>query len=116
MNWKFWQGFRKEQRSPANVIKLTKPKDLPDRVGIYLITQMHENPDWVWGLKWVVRRKPEQKEIMEFRVFSPSDAAMKNVGIRDFISLESHPEIILFEGLFDKETGIVKIKKTREAA
>ena len=116
MNWKFWQKSGKGGRPQAKVIKLPAPKELPDRVGIHLITQMKEDPDWTWSLKWVVRRKTDELQLMEFKIFNPADAVGKGLVVSDFTSLDKHPEMVLFEGLFDKETGVVKIKKTPKAA
>ena len=116
MNWKFWKKKGGNDTSKPKVIKLPKPKNLPERVRIYLITRLRENPDWIWNLKWVVRHKLGEKNLLEFRIFSPADAMLKSVDVTDFSSLNDHPEMVLFDGLFDKNSGIVQIKKTKKAA
>jgi hypothetical protein len=51
MNWKFWKTDNKNgQRLNRRSSNLPKPKDLPTRVGIYLVTQLKLDPDWVWTL------------------------------------------------------------------
>ena len=112
MNWKFWH---KEQASANSTgtkeIKLAKPKDLPDRVGMHMVTQLKEDPDWVWNLKCVMRPKADEKQAIEVRIFNPADAIRQGAVIKNFNSLDDHPDLILFFGWFNKNTGIVKIEK-----
>ena len=108
MNWKFWKAKNENgQRSS----KLPRPKDLPDRVGMYLVTQLKLDPDWAWSLKGVVRPTKE-KYNFEIRVFDPKEAVISEVVVRDFDSLDNCPELILFEGRFNKNTGWVDIRRT----
>ena len=108
MKWKFWEAKNKNgQRSS----RLPKPKDLPERVGIYLVTQLKLDPDWVWSLKGVMR-PTEEKHIFEIRIFDPKDAVISDLLVTDFNSLDDCPEVILFEGCFNKNTGGVDIKRT----
>jgi hypothetical protein len=111
MNWKFWQKKENEGTLKAKVVKLPKPKELPDRVGIYLITQLHENPDWVWKLSYVARPKHEDKHVLEIRIFDAADAEMREISVSDYNFLDARPELILFNGIFDKSSGTVKISK-----
>jgi hypothetical protein len=37
---------------------------LPDRVGRYLVTQLKEDPDWVWSPKAALRPKAEEKDTL----------------------------------------------------
>ncbi|MFC1857117.1 hypothetical protein ACFL9U_03710 [Thermodesulfobacteriota bacterium] len=80
------------------------------------ITQLRENPDLIWKLKWVVRHKPNEKNLLDFRIFSPSDTMSKNIDVTDYSCLDGHPDIVLFDGLFDKNSGMVQIRKTKKAA
>lgn len=111
MNWKFWQKKASENTFKNKVAKLPKPKELPDQVGLYLVTQLRENPDWVWKLRYVVRPKHEEKHVLEMRIFSPSDADQKGHSVLDYYSLDVYPDLILFTGFFDKKSGTVKISK-----
>jgi hypothetical protein len=117
MNWKFWQKEKHGETSSATKeIKLPKPKDLPDRVGMHLVTQLKEDPDWVWNLKCAMRPKADEKHAFEIRIFNPSDALRQGVAIKSFNSLDDHPDLILFFGWFSKDTGIVKIEKRLQKA
>jgi hypothetical protein len=111
MNWKFWQK-RGNQDAPKNkIVKLPKPKELPDQVGIYLVTQLHEDPDWVWNLRYVSRPKEEEKHILEFKIFNPLEANQKGCSITDYYSLDIYPDLTIFSGFFDKKSGTVSISK-----
>ena len=113
MNWKFWQKEKpNENPSGTKVTKLEKPKDIPQRVGMHLVTKLKEDPDWVWSLKGALRPKADEKNAFEIRIFNPADAARKGVVIANFNSLDPHPDMILFFGSFNKTTGSVQIEKT----
>ena len=95
------------------VEKLAGPKELPFPVGRDIVVQLNKDPDWVWSLKAVVRSNPGGKKVFDVRVFSDNAAAAKKVKVKDYTSLDEHPELILFEGWFDKasnETHIVERK------
>jgi hypothetical protein len=115
-NWKFWETANKnDRRLNLRSAKLPKPKDLPDRIGIHLVTQLKQDPDWVWTLKWVGRPTTE-KHNFEIRIFDPEEAFLSDVIVMDFNSLDGFPELVLFAGCFNKKTGWVDIKKTADKA
>ena len=116
MNWKFWKIDNKNQhRLEQRSSKLPKPKDLPNRVGIYLVRELKLDPDWVWTLKGVVRPMAE-KHNLEIRIFDPKDAVVRDAIVTDFNALDAFPEMILFEGCFNKDSGWVDIKRTADKA
>jgi hypothetical protein len=115
-NWKLWETANKnDRRLNLRSAKLPKPKDLPDRIGIHLVTQLKQDPDWVWTLKGVVRPTTE-KHNFEIRIFDPEEAFLSDIIVTDFNALEDFPELILFEGYFNKNTGWVDIKRTADKA
>ncbi len=113
MNWKFWDKEKQNTKlSGTKEIKLMKPKELPDRVGRYLVTQLKEDPDWVWSLRAALRPKADEKDTFEIRIFNPEDASRKGAAINNFNSLDAHPDMILFTGWYKKNTDFVKVEKT----
>ena len=100
----FWRKGEKPE-----VEKLPGPKDIPELVGRYLITELKQNPDWVWKLKGVVRQRSEGKDAFDFRVFDEAQAAARKVTVKDYTSLDEHPDLILYRGRFDKKSGEVQI-------
>jgi len=98
----------------TKVKKLPGPKDLHTAVGRDLVVNLGKNPDWVWGLKSVERKRPEAAGLYDVRVFSSIDANKNGVKVKDFTTLDAYPELILFEGWLNKElneTQIVDKKK-----
>ena len=112
MDWKFW---RNKQAGPdasnAPKIKMSGPKELPEVIGIYLVTNGKRDPDWVWSLKCLLRRHPDNKSSYDFRIFNPIQMGIETICIKDYTSLDNHPELILFHGSFDKRTNQVELKK-----
>ena len=115
MNWKFWQKVTHPKKSSTtNEVKLMKPRELPERVGMYLVTKLKLDPDWVWGLKCVMRPKADKKSVFEIRIFNPVTAAGKGVSVSNFNTLDQYPDLILFHGSFNKNTGNIDMEKTLE--
>ena len=114
MMWKLWKKVgEREDASKAKVQKLSKPKDIPEPVGRYLIVELRQNPDWVWHLKSVVRPRQEEKDCYDARVFDERKAAQKKVTVKDYTSLDDHPELILYEGWFDRKSMKVQVEEKK---
>jgi len=115
MNWKFWQKANHSKNAfIAKEIKFAKPREIPQRVGIYLVSQLKLDPDWVWNLKCVLRPKADEKNDFDIRVYNPAAAAGKGVTVLNYDSLDLHPEIILFFGSFNRKSGRILIEQTLE--
>ena len=114
MNWKFWQKDRHQGTHTGGEVKLTKPRELPERVGMYLVTKLKLDPDWVWDLKCVMRPKADEKRVFEIKIFNPHTAAGKGINVTNFNTLDQYPELILFHGSFNKNTGSVEVEKPLE--
>ena len=96
--------------------KLPEPKDIPELVGRYVAGNLHRNPDWVWHLKAVVHRKADNgKHAFDVRVFDPDQAVAESVTVKDYTSLDEHPELILYQGWFDKNTNQVQLEERIKA-
>lgn len=99
MNWKFWQ---KQDTAGAAASKLPRPMELPSGIGRYLVVNLKYDPDWVWSLKAVIRPISGRRGAFDFRLFEPPAAQSNGVSVRDYTSLDRHPELILFDGWFNK--------------
>ena len=112
MGWKIWKkkSAGEEQRK-AKFEKLPRPKEIPQSVGQYLIVELNKDPDWVWKLKAVLRKRPEGKSSYDVRVFDENQASLKEVKVKDFTSFDGHPDLILYEGWFDKASNKVQLKE-----
>lgn len=96
MSWNFWK------KNKTGDVRLSKPKDLESRVGKKLVVELQYDPDWVWYLKCVTVSRKEQKSVFDFRIFDPVQAKMQGIEINDYRSLDAHPNLIYFDGWYDK--------------
>jgi len=102
-----------EKPSKPKVEKLPGPEGIPELVGRNLVVEKKRDPDWVWKLKGVVRQRSKSKteDSFDFRVFDEAQAAANKVTVRDYSSLDEHPDLILYEGWFDKKSMKVQIEE-----
>jgi len=113
MNLKFWHREPSiGGTSNTAGVKLPKPRDLPQQIGMYLVVHEKLDPDWVWALRCVLRPRPESTRRFDFRVFDPAQAKIAQVQIATFGSLDAHPELILFKGIYDKDVRDPELDRT----
>jgi len=114
MSWIFWKKKSKMvEVSDVKEENFSKPKAIPEPVGRYLVVDLGKSPDWVWQLKGVLRSK-EDKYQYDVRVFDEAQARAKGVSVKNYITLDEHPELILFEGWYDKKYNSVHVQETLE--
>ena len=90
---------------------LPGPKGVPKAVGRDIVTKLGGDPDRTWkDYKAVMRPKEGYKNTFEVRVFDGVEAASKKIAVKDYNSLTEHPELILYEGWFNKSAQ-AEIKK-----
>lgn len=112
MNWKFWQ---KNTPTGTQTLKLPRPKDLPSGVGRHLVVNLEYDPDWVWSLKCVSKPILGRKNSFDFRVFDTDAALAKGLVVQDYLSLNDHLDLILFDGWYNNsswEVAVVDHKRT----
>lgn len=90
------------------VPKLPGPKAIPGLVGKHLIAKYKMDPDLVQILKAVVYEGPKVERMFNCRIFDKSEAEASEVQIKDYTSLDGHPELILYEGWLDEESKRVE--------
>jgi hypothetical protein len=104
MSWNFWKKSSKQvEPSKDREEKLPKPKDIPEAVGRCLVVDHGKDPDWVWKLKSVVLQHGE-KNRFDVRIFDEIQAGAKGIRVRDYTTLDEYPDLILFEGWYDKKS------------
>jgi hypothetical protein len=102
--------FWKRKETKEGEVKLSGPVGIPELAGRYMVVQEKKNPDWVWGLKGVVRPGGKNKTFY-CRVFDESQVTQAGLKVKDWTSLDGHPELILWEGYFDKEMNTARPEK-----
>ena len=108
MTWKFWH---KNEEAVVKQPKPSRPKDLPSPVGRTLVVEMKQSPDWVWGLKCVMRPIGAAEGTFDLRVFDPSLALKRSVEVKSYDTLDDHPDLILYSGIFKKKENLFQILK-----
>jgi hypothetical protein len=99
--------FRKKNADGSD--KLPGPKGVPDAVGSTLVVKFQEDPAWAWALK-VAMKPRDEKDQFDIRVFSDSMAASAKVSVKDYHSLDDHPNLILYDGIYDKKNRRVQLQ------
>jgi hypothetical protein len=115
MNWKFWK--KGSPGASMKAIKYPKPKELPESVGRKLVVNLKIDPDEAWSLRYVSRPSESKSGIEEFRLFAPNKTAKAGLIVKDWRSLDDHPDFILYEGHYDRSSKTVELwAKTKAAA
>jgi hypothetical protein len=114
MFWNKW--FKKNDCSTPQKPRLKPPIDLPQQVGRFLVVNLGEDPDWVWELKAVIKPvEGGKKSARHFRVYDPVKTAKQWIKVRDYHSLDDYPDLILYEGDFDRDTHAVSLSAGQPA-
>ena len=114
MFWDFWKKKSAKEESPqTKVEKLSKPQNLPQAVRRDIISHLRKDPDWVSHLKSVVRLKNKKKRQYDVRVFDEAQAHARQVNVENYNSLNEHPELIIFEGWYDRKSWRAHIKERK---
>ncbi len=111
MNWKFWKKTETKNEGGPAPIKLSGPKDIPESIGMYMVTTLQKDPDWVWTLKAVMREHVDDKNIKDIRIYDPSQTAVQRVSVKNYSTFDARPELILYEGWFNKKNRKFEIKE-----
>jgi hypothetical protein len=108
MKLKFWQ----RQTADAKAPRPSKPREIPDAIGRYLVVTLKHEPDWVWQLMFVSRQRNESAGGSDIVIYDPQQANQLGVHVTGYHSLAQQPSLILFEGWFDKGRGTFEIRPT----
>ena len=99
----FWKKKPKtEEPSKPEVEKLPGPRSIEELVGRQMVVDRNRDPDWVWQLRSVVRRRSGGAHRFDFRVFDEAQIKAKRVKVKNYASFDSCPELVLYQGWFDK--------------
>jgi hypothetical protein len=107
MRWKFWE--KKSTRQPKFPRLPASPGPLPEKLRRHLIQELELNDQWVRTLAGVTRPMAGEHDVYEFRVFSPTQMAMRDIMVRDYGSLDGCLHLILFSGTLNLQTGAVSL-------
>lgn len=111
----FWKKTKTEESSQPKAEKLPGPRSIEELVGREIVTKLKKDPDWVWKLRSVVRQRTDGKHSFDFRVFDDNQVAASKIKIKDYTSFDDQPELVLYEGRFDKVSMAVHFEDKPKA-
>jgi hypothetical protein len=105
-----------EKPPQPKVEKLPGPRLIPGLVEKHLIAEYKFDPGLAKILKAVVRRSPKAEKAFDCRIFDESEAVASEVQIKDYTSLDGHPELILYQGWFDEGAKHVELEEKKRVS
>ncbi len=89
--------------------KLPGPKEAPGLVQNYLIKEKKMDPDLARIFKAVVRPNDKGEKSFDIRIFDPEDATANKVEVKNYLSLDAKPNLIIYEGTYDEKLKTVDL-------
>jgi hypothetical protein len=74
------------------------------------------DPDLVKLLKAVIHKSETGEAPLNIRIFDNSEAIAKKVQVKDYASLDEHPNLMIYEGWFDERSKQVKLEEKKEVS
>jgi hypothetical protein len=87
------------------------PKDIPPLVYVYIVTTLEVPAENLTGLRSVLKTGFwEDKPVTFIRIYDPrvNEEAWQ---VKDFTSLDEHPDLILYEGYWEKGSDHVYLER-----
>ncbi|MCF8033558.1 MAG: hypothetical protein K9K66_04850 [Desulfarculaceae bacterium] len=103
------EGHKEEASAPAAAPKGQKPREIHASVGRDLVVKYREDPDWVWKLKQVQKPSEQGEHIRDFRVYDAATAGSRGIAVREYASLDEHPDLILYHGWLNVKNNEVQV-------
>ena len=105
-----------EEPSKLKVEKMPEPKQIPGLVEKHIIAEYKMDPDLTRILKAVVRASSTEEGVFNIRVFDESETLAKKIQVKDYTSLDNHPDLIIYEGWFDEKSKRVELEEMKKVS
>ena len=110
----FWKKKTKtEEPSKPKMKKLPAPSSIESILATKLIVDLKQDADQIWKLHSVVCQRSGGGQRFDFRVFDADRVTATRVQVKDYTSLDDYPELIVYQGWFDKESGEVHFEEKK---
>ncbi len=109
----FWN--KRSEKEAAKEERLRGPQAIPGLVQQHLIAEKNMDAVLVQLLKDVVLKNATQENGWKIRIFDDSEAQAKKVEVKNYTSLDEHPDLIIYEGWFDERSKQVKLEEKNRA-
>ena len=107
----FGKKTKTEESSLPKAEKLPGPRSIEELVGRQLVVELNQDPDRVWNLRSVVHQRTDGKHRFDFYVFDDAQVRARGVKVKDYTSFDKYPELVLYQGWFDKVSMKVIFEK-----
>jgi hypothetical protein len=108
--------FWKRKQTKEGKIKLPGPQAIPGLVQKHLVTEGKMDPDLVTLLTAVVCKNPNVMTAFNIRIFDGSEALAKKVEVKDYNSLDEHPDLIIYEGQLNEGSKQIKLEEKKRVS
>jgi hypothetical protein len=99
------------KKSPKEKERVSGPREIPEVVQQYLVTEKQMGADLAKLLKVVLWKSTTEDTGFHIRVFDDSEAIAKKVQVKDYSSLDESPDLILYEGWLIEGGKQVKLEE-----
>ncbi len=89
---------------------------MPGLVEKHLIAECKMDPALVRILKAIVRTSSTEEGVFNIRVFDESEALVKKIQVKDYTSVDKHPDLIIYEGWFDEKSKRVELEEKKKVS
>lgn len=110
-------GKKKEEGTKADtakVEKLPKPKEVPGLVAKYLVADKKIEEELVPVFKAVIRKSEKGDKTFDCRIYDEGEAQAMKVQVKDYTTLDAHPDLIVYEGWYDEATKKVELQEKKK--
>jgi hypothetical protein len=94
--------------------KTFKPQAINDLVSKHLREDKKANAELIPFFRAVIQKRPSGIKAFDIRIFDPEDANANKAQVKDFESLGSYPNLIIYEGWFDDESKHVELEEKKK--
>jgi hypothetical protein len=104
----FWK-----RNKDAQGAKLSGPRDIPESVKKFLVSNKMVDEETVPFLKAVIKNKENSDKAFDIRIFDPSDAEAREIKVQNYDTLNANPALIIAEGSYDDSQKKVELNSLR---
>ena len=97
----------------AGVGRVPGPGVIPGLVQNFLVTEGKMDSDLAGILKAVVKSRPGEEKAFDIRIFDGSEAVTKKIQVKDYNTLNEHPDLTIYEGWFNEAAKQVELEEKK---
>ncbi len=109
----FWS--KRSEKEEAKEERLRGPQAVPELVQAHLVAETKMDPVLARVLKDVVLKSATQDNGWKIRIFDDSEALAQKVQVKNYTSLDEHPDLVIYDGWFDERSKQVKLEEKNRA-